>query len=185
MPNNYFSTPAIFLIEIIFSLYILIVALRLIMQWAQWEYHHPVVQLLIKATQAPLKTLRRFIPSVGRWDTATIVFLVLLTLVKLCLINLIEPAAYPGFIGNWVIADIISLFVTIFTLSIIIEVVIGWITPPNSYNPIAPLIKSMNRPILTPIRNKLPAMGNLDLSPLVAVIGLQLVSMLTIPLLVS
>jgi YggT family protein len=89
MPSSYFSTPLIFLIETLFGLYIALVALRLVMQWAQWEYHNPLVQFIIKATQVPVKFLRQFIPAIGKVDTATVVFLISLTLIKLLLISLL------------------------------------------------------------------------------------------------
>lgn len=185
MSINYFGNPFLFLIDTLFSLYILIVAFRIIMQWAQWEYHHPIVQLIIKATQVPVKALRRFIPAVGRWDTATIVLLILLTFLKFILIGALQPIVMPGFILTWVIADIITLFISIFTISIIIEVALSWITPAGSHNPITPLLHSMNAPILRPIRQKMPPMGGIDLSPLVAVIGLQFLSMLLMQILMA
>tara|TARA_R110002111_G_scaffold92907_7_gene144371 strand:- start:748 stop:1314 length:567 start_codon:yes stop_codon:yes gene_type:complete len=185
MPNSYLSTPLIFLIDVIFSIYITIVALRLIMQWAQWEYHHPIVQLIIKATQVPVKFLRRFIPPLGRWDSATLILLFALTFIKLFLISLLQTGAgHQGFFIGWLLADVFSLFITLFTFSIIIEVVLSWVVPPNTHNPIKPLIHSMNAPLLRPVRQKLPIMGGVDLSPLVVVIGLQVLSMLILPILI-
>lgn len=186
MPNAYFSNPLVFLIDTLFSIYILIVALRIIMQWADWEYHHPLAQMIIKATQMPVKALRRFIPPMGSWDSATIVLLFALTFVKLFLISVLQSGeTYQGFFLGWLLADVFSLFITIFTFSIIIEVVLSWVVPPGTQNPISPLIHSMNQPLLKPIRQNIPAMGTLDLSPLVAVIGLQVLSMLVLPLLIS
>ena len=116
MPSNYLATPLIFLVEILFSIYITIVALRLIMQWAQWEYHHPLVQLIIKATQVPVKFLRRFIPPLGRWDTATILLLFTLTFVKLFLISILQAGSgAQGLFIGLLLADIFSLFITLFT----------------------------------------------------------------------
>ncbi len=185
MSNTYFSTPLIFLIDVLFSIYITIVALRLIMQWAQWEYHHPLVQLIIKATQTPVKFLRRFIPPFGRWDSATLILLFALSFVKLALISLLQSqTSYQGFFIGWLLADVFSLFITLFTFSIIIEVVLSWVVPPHSHNPITPLIHSMNAPLLRPVRQRLPLMSGIDLSPLVVVIGLQLLSMLVLPILV-
>jgi len=185
MPSNYLATPLIFLVEILFSIYITIVALRLIMQWAQWEYHHPLVQLIIKATQVPVKFLRRFIPPLGRWDTATILLLFTLTFVKLFLISILQAGSgAQGLFIGLLLADIFSLFITLFTFSIIIQVVLSWIVPPGTHNPITPLIHSMNEPLLRPVRQKLPAMGGLDLSPLIVVIGLQVLLMLILPILI-
>ncbi len=184
MPNGYFSSPLVFLIEVLFGLYIGIVALRIVMQWAQWEYHNPLVQFIIRITQAPVKFLRRFIPPMGRWDSATIVLLVALTLVKLVLISLLQAMPISlALLLRFMLADIFSLFITLFTASIIIQAILSWISPANSYNPITPLISRMNAPLLRPVRKWLPDMGGIDLSPLVVILGLQILAMLVLPLL--
>ncbi|MDO7597508.1 MAG: YggT family protein [Pseudomonadota bacterium] len=184
MPSGYFSQPILFLIEVLFGLYMGIVALRIIMQWAHWEYHNPLVQLIIRATQIPVKFLRHFIPPFGRWDTATLVLLVALAILKLLLMALLLPNLFNVVvILSLAVADIFSLFITLFSASIIIQVILSWIQPHNSYNPITPLISRMNAPLLRPLRQRLPTMGGLDLSPLIALLGLQLLSMLVLPLL--
>jgi len=184
MPNGYFSSPLIFLIEVLFGLYIGIVALRIIMQWAQWEYHNPLVQFIIRATQAPVKFLRRFIPPMGRWDSATIVLLIVLTLFKLVLIGLLQPTSFTlALLIRLTLADIFSLFITLFTASIIIQAILSWIAPHNSYNPITPLISRMNAPLLRPVRQFLPPLGGIDLSPLVVILALQVLAMLVLPIL--
>lgn len=184
MPSGYFSQPILFLIEVLFGLYMGIVALRIIMQWAQWEYHNPLVQLIIRATQVPVKFLRRFIPPLGRWDTATVVLLVALAILKLLLMSLLVPGLLNLMvILRLAVADIFTLFITLFSASIIIQVILSWIQPHNSHNPITPLLSRMNNPMLRSIRQRLPAMGGLDLSPLIALLGLQLLSMLVLPLL--
>lgn len=186
MPSAYFNAPLIFLIDVLFGLYIGIVALRIIMQWAQWEYHNQLVQLIIKATQVPVKFLRKYIPPLGRWDSATIVLLIALTFIKLFLIGLFQHIPLNILIlSRLVLADIFSLFITLFSVSILIQVVLSWIAPHNGDNPITPLISRMNNPILRPIRRLLPAMGGLDLSPLVALLSLQILSMLILPLLTA
>ncbi len=186
MPNDYLSTPLIFLVETVFGLYIGIIALRLIMQWAQWEYHNPLVQFIIKTTQVPVKFLRGFIPSLGGIDTATVVFLFLATFIKIGLIALLQSVPFSaGLLIRLVLADIFSLFITLFTVSIIIQAILSWIGPQNNHNPVTPLISRMNAPLLRPVRSRLPLMGGIDLSPLVVILGLQLLSMLVLPLLVG
>lgn len=184
MPEAYLSTPLLFLIDTLFGIYIAIVALRIIMQWAQWEYHNPIVQMIIRLTQIPVKSLRRFIPPAGNWDTATIVLLFVLTFIKLFLINILQPVTIPAsyFLG-WLLADIFSLFTTLFTASIIIQVVLSWITPPNSYNPVSPLVYAMNKPVLRPFQRLLPPLGGIDLSPLFAILAIQVLVMLVVPIL--
>jgi YggT family protein len=186
MPSGYFTTPLTFIVDVLFGLYIAIVALRLIMQWAQWEYHNPIVQMIIKVTQVPVKWLRRYIPPYGKWDTATLVLLIALTSLKLIIIGALQPAhvRQPLFFA-WLIADIFSLFITLFSASIIIQVILSWVTPVGTYNPVAPLVHSMNSPLLRPFRRLLPPIAGIDLSPLFALLALQVLSMLVMPLLIG
>lgn len=186
MPSTYFSQPILFLIEVLFGLYMAVVALRIIMQWAYWEYHNPLVQLIIRATQMPVKLLRRFVPPLGRWDTATIVLLFALAVVELLLMALFQTSPFSLMaILFLAMARVFSLFTTLFTVSIIIQVILSWIQPRDSYNPVTPLIDKMNKPLLRPIRRLLPVMGGLDLSPLVVLLGIQVLNMLVLPLLNS
>lgn len=184
MSSSYLANPLIFIVDTLFYLYMIVVALRLVMQWANWEYHNPLVQFIIKATQVPVKFLRQFIPALGRWDTATIVLLLLVTFAKLLAVGLIIGALPNGLMWlSVLLAEIFSLFISIFTVSIIIEVILSWVTPAGSYNPVAPLVSRMNAPLLRPVRNLIPPLGGIDLSPLFVLLGLQVLSMLIMPLL--
>lgn len=186
MPSGYFTTPLIFILDLVFSFYITLIALRIIMQWAKWEYHNPIAQFIIKATQVPVKLLRKIIPPLGRWDSATIVFLVIATIIKLFILTAIQSSFFitPSFF-ILVLYDLFLLFIKLFTISLFIEVILSWIMPHDTYNPITPLVKRMNAPLLTPIRRWLPLIANIDFSPIVAMILLQLLPMFIGPLLIG
>ena len=186
MPSGYFTNPIIFLAEVLFGLYIGIIALRIIMQWAQWEYSNPLVQFIIRATQAPVKILRKVVPPLGQWDTATIILLLLVSVIKLLILSGLQSIsfAFSTFIAL-LIFDIFSLFITLFTVSIFIEVILGWLTAHNTYNPVMPLVQRMNSPFLRPLRRLLPAMAGLDFSPFIAILILQILPMLVRPLLLG
>jgi len=184
MTNSYLANPLIFVIDTLFYLYMIVVALRLVMQWANWDYYNPLAQFIIKASQVPVKFLRQFIPAIGRWDTATIVLLLVVTLLKLLIVGLIAGALPSGvFWISLLLAEIFSLFISIYTVSIIVEVILSWVAAAGSYNPVAPLVSRMNAPLLRPVRNFLPPLGGIDLSPLFVLLGLQVLSMLVMPLL--
>ena len=63
MGGSYVGNAATFLIETLFGLYILIVMLRFLLQWARADFYNPVSQFIVKATQAPLAPLRRVVPA--------------------------------------------------------------------------------------------------------------------------
>lgn len=184
MTDGYLSNPLIYIIDTLFFLYMLIVALRLLMPWIYWPSNQPLTQMVIRATQPLVQPLRKVLPAIGKLDTAVLVLLVTVALLKLVLIS-----ALLGNIPNilalipFTLAEVFKLFITLFTVSIIIEVVLSWLTPPGSYNPMTELLVRLNAPLLNPVRRMLPDMGGLDLSPLVVIIGLQVLSMLVLPLL--
>ncbi len=53
-------------------------------------------------------------------------------------------------------------------------VIISWIRLPHN-NPISQFVNSLTEPVLDPIRRMLPDMGGLDFSPMILLIGLQMV----------
>ena len=62
MESPYLSDAVLYLINTIFSLYILLVALRFLLQMVRADARSPVSQFLLAATNPPLRPLRRIIP---------------------------------------------------------------------------------------------------------------------------
>ena len=69
--------------------------------------------------------------------------------------------------------DIITAGFSLLTWAIIIRAVLSWFRPdPNQ--PLVRLILRVTDPILDPIAKRMPDMGGLDLSPIIAIFGLQI-----------
>ncbi|MDH5258544.1 MAG: YggT family protein, partial [Gammaproteobacteria bacterium] len=77
------------------------------------------------------------------------------------------------------IAKLIGLAITVFIFSILIQVVISWVNP-GVYNPVVGLLYQINEPVLGRARKIVPPIHGFDLSPIVAMIALQLISMLVV-----
>ena len=67
------------------------------------------------------------------------------------------------------------ILIDLYSLVIIGAVIVSWMRLPPSH-PIAGVIYTLTEPALAPIRRTLPAMGGLDFSPMVLLLGLQLLS---------
>jgi YggT family protein len=78
MGSNYVTDPLVFLIDTLCSLYILAVMLRFLLQWTQADFYNPISQFLVKITHPPLRIIRRFVPSVGRIDSSTLLLALVL-----------------------------------------------------------------------------------------------------------
>ncbi|MCK9529270.1 MAG: YggT family protein [Gammaproteobacteria bacterium] len=179
--NGYLATPLAFLINTLFQLYIIAVLLRFLLQWARASFYNPLSQFLVKVTNPALKPLRRIIPGLAGLDLAAVVLMLVLQMVALGLIAALNGFAIgPGTLFLLAVAELVELTVYVFIFSILIEALLSWVNP-GRYNPMADALHSLNDPILRPIRRVVPPVSGFDLSPLVAIIGLQVLLMLIMP----
>ena len=83
--------------------------------------------------------------------------------------------------GNFIIAiaKVMDVILNILTWIIIIRALISWVNP-DPYNSIVQFLYRVTEPILMPIRRILPAMGGLDLSPIVAFLGIMLIRLFVV-----
>ncbi len=63
--------------------------------------------------------------------------------------------------------------IDLYSLIVLVAVIMSWV-PLDRRNPVATLVRGLTEPVLAPIRNVLPPMEGLDLSPMLLLIGLQL-----------
>jgi YggT family protein len=72
------------------------------------------------------------------------------------------------------VVGLVQLIFGVFQLLIFARVIMSWLNP-DPYHPIAQFIFRTTEPILEPLRRVLPPVGMMDLSPLVALIGLSVI----------
>ena len=63
--------------------------------------------------------------------------------------------------------------IDLYSLIVFVAVVVSWIQLPPG-NPVGTFVRTMTEPALEPIRRGLPDMGGIDFSPMVLLVGLQL-----------
>ena len=175
-----FGNAATFLVETALGIYILIVMLRLLLQWARADFYNPLSQFIVKATQPVLAPMRGALPSVAGVDLACVVLLVALQFAELWVVTgIVGHRVAPAALLVLSVAEIIQLAIYVFLFSILIQVVMSWINP-SSYNPVLSVLYSLNAPLLGPARRIVPPIGGLDLSPIVVMVALQLASILLV-----
>jgi YggT family protein len=175
------TTAAIYVLQTVGSLYLLIILLRFVLQLVRADFYNPLSQFAVKATQPLLKPLRRIIPSLFGLDMSSLVLAIIVQLVLMALTLLL---AY-GITGNpvqlliWSVIGVTALFLKIFFYALIISVILSWVAP-RSHNPGAELVNQICQPALAPFRRILPSLGGLDISPILAFMVLKLLDMLVI-----
>ncbi|VAW53679.1 Cell division integral membrane protein, YggT and half-length relatives [hydrothermal vent metagenome] len=176
------ENPFIFLIDTLFSIYIAIMLLRFILQQVGADFYNPISQFIVKATQPPVSIARRFVPSVKKIDTATLVLVLLLIIIKIVILFAVAGvAADAKLLLIKAFYDLISLTFDIFIIALFIQAILSWVNP-DPYNPVSSLLRNLTSPVLQPIQKHVPPIGGIDLSTLVALIGLMFIKRVVLSL---
>ncbi|MHC8307819.1 YggT family protein [Pseudomonas sp. PB3P13] len=175
------NTAAVYVLQTLGSLYLLIVLLRFVLQLVRANFYNPLCQFIVKATQPLLKPLRRIIPSMFGLDMSSLVLAILVQLVLMALTLLLTygTTGNPLQLFIWSLIGVTALFLKIFFFAMIISVILSWVAP-GSHNPGAELVNDICEPALAPFRKIVPNLGGLDISPILAFLVLKLIDMLVI-----
>ncbi|MGQ0708242.1 MAG: YggT family protein [Rhodoferax sp.] len=151
--------------------------LRLYMQWLRIPLSarsgNPLGKFVFALTDWLVLPLRRVLPAVGALDTASLVGAFLLELAQFSLLWALTGFAAPlASVLVLAVLGLVRLVISGLTALVIAHAVLSWI-PSNGYSPFADLVQRLAAPVLAPIRKVLPLFGGVDLSPLVLLVGLQ------------
>ncbi|MBZ0335735.1 hypothetical protein MARI_24070 [Marinobacter sp. JH2] len=152
------------------TFYMSVVLLRFLLQLARADFYNPISQFVVKVTNPPLRPLRKIIPGWGGIDGAALVLAVLIQAITFFFMLLIYNSGMPAFnpltLLVWGALNVLSLIVKIYFWSVIAVVVVSWIAP-QSGHPAIQLVAQITEPVMRPVRNIMPSMGGLDLSPII------------------
>lgn len=171
----------VFLLDAVVSFFCTLFLLRFMMQAMRISFAGQLGDFVVKLTSWAVKPLRQIIPGAGGYDWASLIAaLAMQLLLSVVLFGLAGPAinADPGSItlmALWfAVRSLLRLAVYILIGAMILQAVLSWINP---YSPLSAPANQLTRPILDPIRRILPTISGIDLSPLVAILLLQVVLM--------
>lgn len=181
MTEAYFTNPLIFLVKTLFGLYIAIVLIRFLLQWARADFYNPISQFAVKVTSPVLRPLRKLIPGYRGLDLSSLVLAWLLKAAELALLSLLLGLDRNPFAAlAWAIPALVGLLISIFLFAILIRVILSWVNP-DPFNPAVALLTRLTDPLLIPAQRLVPPISGLDLSPMLVMIGLVLLEMLLLP----
>lgn len=180
MGAPYAGNALTFLVQVAFGIYIFVLMLRVLLQVFRADYYNPLSQFLVRLTEPVLAPLRRIVPCVGRVEGGALLVMLGAQMIEFWLVYEVRGAA-PSFAGLAVAsaAELLDLCTTIFFWAILIRVILSWVNP-GLRHPGSDIVHSLTEPVLEPARRALPAMGGFDLSPILVLVGLQLVNLLLI-----
>lgn len=169
-----------FIIETVVGLYLTVLILRFLFQLLTVDFRNPLCQFIATVTNPPLKILRSFVPGLYGIDLSAVVLILILGLIKTGW--LLSLAGYPLNIPGVLvvtIAEVLDTITWIFIIVILGSAILSWVAP-MSRHPVAHLINNMSNPLVMPFRKIMPPIQGIDLSPLLALLALNLIQRLVI-----
>ena len=181
MGAGYTTNPLIFILQFLFEAYVFIILLRFFLQLTHADFYNPLSQFVVKLSSPVLIPMRRIIPGIGGMDVAALVMAWALKTLELLLVMLISG---KGMLLLWAILAaipaLLELSLNLFMYALIIQAVLSWLNP-GTYNPAAALLNTLTNPILRPVQQLIPPISGIDLSPMVAILGIMVLKMLILP----
>jgi YggT family protein len=149
--------------------------MRVWMQWARAPWRNPVGQFVAAVTDWAVLPLRRKAPGLLGIDLASVFAAWLVQIayfgVMAGLAGLAAATPTGLLLVAWLaVVAVLRLFVYLLMGVVIVAALLSWINP---YSPIGPLFDTLSRPLLMPVRRRLPPLGGIDLSPLVVIVLLE------------
>lgn len=175
-----------FLIKTIADLFVLVLLLRFYLQVARAPFKHPLCQFVMAATNFAVLPLRKLLPSLRGYDSATMLLAWLVSMVSSVIILALNPMYTLAAPETWLalsllaVLDVFKQSLTLLMGAVIVQAVLSWVSP---YNPLSPILDALTRPFLRPFRRA--TVGGVDLSPLILFLIIQVILMLPVHFLES
>jgi len=172
-----------FVIDAIFSLFILAALVRFWMQALRASARNPIAQFTIALTDWAVRPLRRVVPGLFALDLASLVaawlgeFALQLLLLAVSGFSPFETPAVLSVLLFLAFVKMIRLSIYVFMGAVILQAVLSWVNP---YHPLAPFFEALTRPFLKPVQKAIPPIGGVDITPVVVLIFFQLLLMVPV-----
>jgi len=150
---------------------------RVWMQWVRAPFRNPIGQFVVAATNWAVLPLRRILPGLFGIDVASVFAAWLTQFAYFAIMAALVGFGVFAFDALLAVAwaacvAVLKMFIYLLMGVVILAALLSWLGP---YSPFVPLFNHLAHPLLAPVRRFMPALGGLDLSPLVVVLLLQVV----------
>ena len=156
-----------YIVDTLLWLLTLAFVLRLLFQWVRADFRDPMADAIVRVTNWLIMPLRKVLPPVGKVDTATVVAVIAVALLR----TLVAIALGGGGFGNVVLLvqltalDLAGLVLRIYLFALLLYWLTSFVSP-GGYAPGVRLLAQLCEPILKPVRRIIPPIGQIDFSVL-------------------
>ena len=167
--------PLTFVVTLVLRVAALLFLLRFVLQAVNASFYNPVSEGIVRFTSPVLDPVRKVLRPYRNLDFAS--FVMAWVMHMLAVTFHVWSAGLPIDIFA-ILTDglhtTLSLVVGIFLVAIFVSILMSWIAP-QVYSPAAIIARELAEPLLAPARRILPALGGIDLSPMITIVVLLLI----------
>jgi YggT family protein len=156
-----------FIVDTLLWLLTLAFVLRLLFQLVRADFRDPMADAIVRVTNWLILPLRRLLPPVGKVDTATVVAVLAVAIVRTLALLALSGAglADPLALARITIIDLVGLVLKIYLFALLLYWLTSFVSP-GGYAPGVRLLAQLCEPILRPVRRVIPPIGQIDFSVL-------------------
>ena len=175
--NSALTDIGMTIVQPLFSLAMLLIALRFLAQLCGVSGYNPISMALRRITNVVVLPLSRLLPSGNRFSPGALLALILMQIAFIALML--------GLVGQldafnvlqaliWSALGAAGLLVSVIFYSVIAMIVVSFLAPQSSH-PAVEFVWELTEPVMAPLRQVLPPMGGLDFSPIILFIVLNVI----------
>ncbi len=169
------------IVDTAISLITLVLLARFFMQWQRVSFRNQIGQFVVTATDWVVRPLRRVVPGLFGLDMASLLpawaFQTLLVVFEILIRGVALGGDGAGIalgVLGLGLVEMLRMMVYLVFGVVLISAVLSWVSP---HAPAAALFDALAAPFLRPFRRVVPTISNVDLSPLVLLLVLQILLM--------
>lgn len=168
------------LIKLCIELYSTLLIVRFFLQLSDTPVDNPLGRGLLLLTERPIRFVAMLVkPGNDRFNWTVFTMVLALQIIVMMLVTQSYHETPISYVGIFVLslAKMLYLSCTIYVYSIVADVILSWVVMfTGRFLLIKQMLMVFTSPLLAPIRRVIPNIGPLDLSPMIAFFGLNLLN---------
>ena len=171
----------LFLLDALLQPFAALLLLRFHLQWLRAPMRNSIGEFVMTLTNFLVLRVRRFIPPVSGYDTASLLLAFAVEAIYLVATLWAQGFVLVGFpllgLLAWTAVKLLKLSIYLLMGALFVQAILSWVNP---HSPLGGLANVLTFRFLAPLRRIIPPIGNIDLMVLALFIALQLI--LIVPL---
>jgi len=166
------------LVDVMAGFFVYLLLARFHFQWLRVPFRNPFGEFVIALTNWVVRPARRVIPSLAGLDLATLLCAWVLQTFAVWALLALRGWGFGDDAGEqfaWIAAlacvDLARYSLHLLVFATLAQALLSWVNP---HAPAIVVFDAFTRPFLLPLRRRIPPVANIDLSPLILLVLLQL-----------